>query len=231
MRADANPSFDVAAITLSDPSNGSSGFLVDGRRVTVLNETIESMMVFAYGVQKTQLAGAPSWFTTDHYDVHGVPDAPGEPTFDQFKGMVRKLLADRYQLRMHGDQRELLVYALRVAKSGPKLQKTASAPNSNPDQTGNGGRLNDWRFTNESMPEFAQFLQFVMDRPVVDQTGVTGKYDFRLKWAPNQVLEHDPDAAPGIFTAMPEQIGMKLEPVKAPAKVMVIDHIERPSAN
>lgn len=231
IKPDANPSFEVAAITLSDPNNGSSGFQVRGRRVIVLNETVESMLVFAYGLQKSQLSGAPPWVATDHYDINAVPDQPGMPSTDQIRSMLRKLLAERYGLRSHEERRELLVYVLRVAKGGPKLARTASAPGSNPDQTGNSGRVSDWRFTNEPLSDFAHFLQFIMDRPVVDQTGVSGEYDFRLKWASDARLEGDPDGGPGIFTAMPEQLGLRLDPVKAPARIMVIDHVERPSAN
>lgn len=231
MRVDANPSFEVATIKLSDPANGSSGFQTDGRRVTVLNETVESMLIFAYGVQKSQIIGAPAWFASDHYDIRGVPDVPGEPNFDQVKGMVRKLLADRYSLKMHPDQRELLVYALRLSKGGPRMATNPNPSANTSDQTGNNGRLSDWRFTNQSMDDFAQFLQFAMDRPVVNQTALPGKYDFRLKWASDQVLEKDPEAGASIFTAIQEQIGLKMDAVKAPAKVFVIDHVERPSEN
>lgn len=113
------------------------------------------------------------------------------------------------------------------------MAATKSAPDAGQDQTGN---INDghvfWRFTNNSMPEFAQFLQMaVVDRPVVDQTGLTGKYDFKLEWTSNPESTTDPSAAPGFLTAVQEQAGLKIEPTKAQVDVLSITHVEQPSAN
>lgn len=231
MAAAAEPSYEVATIKPSDPAGESSGFQTRGRRVIVLNETLDSMLVFAYGLQKKQVIGGPAWFETDHYDISGVPDLDGEPNLKQFQGMLRKLLTDRFHLQFHREQREMSIYALRVEKGMPKLVKSKSDPESMPDQTGNGGSVNDWRFTNNSMENFASFLQFILDRPVIDQTTLTGKYDFRLKWASDALKAGDTEGVPGLLTAMPEQIGVKLEATKGPAEALVVDRVERPSAN
>ena len=87
------------------------------------------------------------------------------------------------------------------------------------------------KFTNNSMEDFALCMQFFLDRPAVDQTGIAGRWDFVLQWTPNESAVTDPNAAPGIFTAVQEELGLKLEPVKAQADVLVIEHVERPSAN
>ncbi len=189
------------------------------------------MLMFAYGVQRKQIVSAPAWLETAHFDVAGIPDIAGEPDVEQYRSMMRKLLADRFHWQLHRDQREMSIYALRVAKSGSKLTPSASDPHAGQDQTGNGGAINDWRLTNNSMPEFAKFLQAQLDRPVVNGTGITGTYDFRLKWASQQAQEADPDLPPTLFTAIQEQLGLKLEPTRGMAEVFVVSRVDRPSAN
>lgn len=176
----------------------------------------------------SQIMGGPSWVETEKYDVAGKPD------LKPLKVMVQKLVADRFALTFHRDKRELSIYAIRIAKSGPRLAKNVSNPNGLPDFTIGRREL---RFRNAAMAEFAGILQgagSIVDRPVVDQTGLgSTRYDFVLKWTPetSQPPTDNADAPPGFFTAFQEQLGLKLEPIKAPAEVLVIDHVERPSAN
>jgi uncharacterized protein (TIGR03435 family) len=232
MAVSADPAFDVATIKPSDPDDTGNGFQLRGRRVHIKNETMNNMISFAYGIHIKQLVGGPEWFGTDRYDVDGVADVEGAPNLKQMQGMVKKLLADRFKLTFHRERRELSVYAITVGKSGPKLTKSLGDPNGLIDQTGGqqGGQRTE-RLTNNSMADFALLMQSFVDRPVVDQTGLAGRFDFKLVWTPNDSLASEPNAAPGLFTAMQEQLGLKLEPVKAPAEVLVIDHVERPSAN
>jgi uncharacterized protein (TIGR03435 family) len=104
---------------------------------------------------------------------------------------------------MHPDQRELSVYALTVAKSSPKLEKSKSDPDALPDQSGHGmGAAQTMKFTNDSMADFAQTLQLMTDRPVIDQTNLPGRYDFTLLWTPDTMRATEPDAPPGLFTAV-----------------------------
>jgi uncharacterized protein (TIGR03435 family) len=149
-------------------------------------------------------------------------------------GMYQKLLADRFKLTFHREKRELPAYAITVTKGGPKLAKSLGDPNGLPDETGDSDRMGiTMRYTNVSMDDLAGNLQAMVGdgKPVVDQTGLTGRFDFTLKWTREQTPSTDPNASPGLFTAIQEQLGLKLEPVRAPVDVIVIDHVERPSAN
>lgn len=159
--------------------------------------------------------------------------------------MVAKLLPDRFALKFHHEQRELSVYIITVAPGGPKMAKTSSGPNA-PQGFGFRG-LGDLIVRNMNMPEFASWMQSgVMDKPVVDHTGLTYKYDFTLKWTPDDSqfaqfrgtsptiappAGDNPDAPPSLYTAMPEQVGLKIEAGKAMDDVIVIDHVEQPSPN
>jgi uncharacterized protein (TIGR03435 family) len=234
MSADADPAFEVATIKPTEPSWGSKGFHSgSGRRIWCDNETVNDIISFVYGVHAKQIVGGPEWFATDKFTIDGYPEVAGNPDLKQMKGMYRKLLEERFGLTMHKDSRKLAVFALTVGKSGAKVTKS-------PDQEAMGDQtFTQWnsqrvvfRVTSSTMADFAGVLQgMVLDKPVVDQTGLVGKYDFLLRWTPDDAPASDPDAPPGIFTAIQEQIGLKLEPVTAEADVLVVDHAERPSAN
>jgi uncharacterized protein (TIGR03435 family) len=155
--------------------------------------------------------------------------------------MVRKLMADRFKLTFHREKRELSVYAIEVGKTGPKLTKSAGTPN-RPASTSIrfDGAYPVLPATNATIADLADFLQAVVtDRPVLDETGLRERYDFTLKWTPDQFQfggsGGQPPAvdaeAPDLFTAVQQQLGLKLESTKAPVEVLVIDHIERPSEN
>jgi len=233
MATDAHPAFEVATIKPSNPDDGSRGFHTSGKNIFIENETMNDLISFAYGVQVKQIVDAPSWFGSERFDVKGFADVEGEPSVTQYREMVRKLLADRFRLQFQRQKREMACFLLTVAKGGPKMEASKSAPDAEQDQTGN---MNEghvwWRFTNNSMPEFAQFLQMaVLDRPVVDQTGLKGKFDFMLEWTADAQATTDPSAAPGFLTAVQEQAGLKVEPSKGEVDVLAITHVEQPSAN
>lgn len=233
MAVSAHPSFEVATIKPSNPDDNRRGFHTDGKNVFAENETMDDLISFAYGVQVKQIVDAPAWFGSERFDIKGFADVEGEPSVTQYREMVKKLLADRFQLQFQRGKREMACFVLTVAKGGAKMAVTKSAPDAQQDQTGsiNGGHVL-WRFTNNSMPEFAQFLQMaVVDRPVVDQTGLKDKYDFKLEWTSNPEAATDPSAAPGFLTAVQEQAGLKIEPTKAEVDVLAITHVEQPSAN
>ena len=231
MAKEAHPSFEVASIKLSDPESHRQGFSTEGHRVTLHGETVTAMMMFAYGIHHKQIVGSPEWAGNDRYDVSGVADAEGEPDTKQLQEMVQKLLVDRFGLKFHHEQRELSYYAIAVAKGGPKIAKSADQ-DGNSDQTGNGSsKQMEMKFTNNSMPEFALGMTFFEDRPVVDETGLKGKYDFTLRWQPNETATNEEGAPPLLFTAIEEQLGLKLEPKRGMVDVMVVDKVERPSEN
>ncbi len=230
MAAAAHPSFAVATVKPHDPASNRQGFDADGDRFTVRNQSVASLMTFAYSAHPRQIVDAPDWALHDRFDIEGTTDTPGEPSLRQQQEMLQKLLADRFQLKFHRDQRELSVYAIQIAKGGPKL-KPAANPDAEVDQEGEGrGTEQTVTYTSASMTDFAFGEQFFFDRPVVNQTGLTGKYDFSIRYS-DEIRTTDPNAPPGLFTAVQEQLGLKFEPTKTPTAVFVIDHVEPPSAN
>jgi uncharacterized protein (TIGR03435 family) len=241
MAADANPSFEVATIKPSDPAGQGKGFRSNGHNFSTMHTSLNDLIQYAYDVHTKQIVGGQDWFDTDKYDITAVSDGEGAPSHEQWKSMVKKLLADRFKLTFHHDKKELSVYALTVGKNGPKniAKSESTAPGfSIPIMPTPGGIMMVMR--NATMTDFAIFgLQgAVLDRPVLDQTGLTDRFDFTLKWMPDDSQFggriHVPptdNPAPGLFTAIQEQLDLKLDATKAPADVLVIDHVEKPSEN
>jgi uncharacterized protein (TIGR03435 family) len=241
MAADADPSLEVATIKPSQPDRPGRAFLWRGNRFTTFNTTLMALIGFAYNVQDKQVIGGPDWMNSDKFDMEGKPDTPGTPSTDQLRVMVRKLLADRFQLKFHNDKRELAAYVLSAGKTGPKMTKDDTSPNGLPGLFFR--QLGDLNVHNATMGDFVHLMQSaVLDRPVVDQTGLAGKWDFELKWTPDDSQfggmgmrppppSDAPDAPPPLFTAIQEQLGLKLESGKAQVDVMVVDHVEKPSPN
>lgn len=241
----ADPSFEVATIKPSKPDQQGKGFRVlPNGGFTTINTTLDDMIKFAYDVQDKQVIGGPDWIGSEKFDVDAKPDTPGLPNERQLKSMVQKLLADRFQLKFHRDKKELSAYVLSVAKNGPKMTKDTDVPNNGLPSLFFRG-LGVLPVHNATMGEFANLMQSaVLDRPVVDQTGLDGRWDFVLKWTPDESqfggmgIKVPPpsetaaaDAPPPLFTALQEQIGLKLEAAKTPVGVLVLDHVEQPSAN
>jgi uncharacterized protein (TIGR03435 family) len=242
MAPDANPAFDVATIKPNAVGGAGKGFGIRGRTFSTMNTSLADLIEFAYDVHAKQVLDGPDWIDKDKFDLTAVPDTEGAPSNRQWKMMLQKLLADRFQLVYHHEKRDLNVYILSVAKGGPKnLNKSDRTDDgfSVPIRPVPGGF--SMPIKNANMGDFASFaLQgAVLDRPVLDQTGIVGRYDFTLTWAPlgtefggNLPAPQPVDNPPAnLFTAIQEQIGLKLEAVKAPADVMVIDKAEKPSAN
>ena len=242
MARNANPGFEVATIKPSKPDETNRDYDIEGRNVSTTGTTLDDLIGYAYDVHRTQIISAPGWAESNRYDVAGVPNVPGEPNDAQMKSMMRKLLADRFQLRFHTQRKELRVYVLAVAKGGPKHLTKSAAPEDEdfgiPIESAEGG-LKIVVF-NGTMTNFAVFgLQGgVMDRPVLDKTGLTGRYDFSMTWLPDlsqfggkTQMPAFKNPQPDIFTAIREQLGLTLTPRKTETDVMVVDHVERPSQN
>jgi uncharacterized protein (TIGR03435 family) len=241
MPKDAVPVFEVATIKPSEPGRQGRGLTMRGRNVVTFNTPVSFLLSFAYGVHPQQVVGGPSWLASENFDITGQPDIQGVPNEQQIRHMVEKLLVDRLKLTFHREKRELSVYALGLGKSGPKLTKNDTNPDGLP---GLGFRAPGAMFVvNATMANFAATMQMaVLDRPVVDQTALAGRYDFTLNWTPDETqfagmgirVPPPTDAAnapPGLFTAIQEQIGLKFEPTKAPVDVLVVDRIEKPTEN
>lgn len=241
MAVDAKPGFDVATIKQTEP-NISSGtfFTIRGSHVIAVNTNGNDLVSLAYGLHSKQIVNGPPWLLTARFDIEGVPDVEGRPNHDQVKLMIQKLLATRFKLAVHHEQRELAVYAIIIGKNGPKLTKTDRKPSDNTNFSYTNRVVLTVR--NATMADFADGMQAsFMDRPVVNQTGLTDRYDFLLKWTPDGSQSglgekmpppaDDANAPPGLYTAIQEQLGLKLVSTKAPVDVLVIDHIEMPSEN
>jgi uncharacterized protein (TIGR03435 family) len=178
-----------------------------------------------------QIQGAPDWADTTRFDIAGEPDTEGRPSVAQVQEMYQRLLAGRFKLSIHRVKRQFAVYALKVEEDGRKLSR--GDPNEsehvlvNPAPHGGG----TFTFVNKTMAQLVSTLMaYVKDRQVVDETGLTGKYDFSLTFAPDP-LAPGAGTAPDIFHAVQQQLGLKLQPTKAPVEVIVIDHVEPPTAN
>lgn len=236
--ASASPEFEVATIKLTkEPSPGRLQDKTDGRHYSTRYTTLRDLIMMAYGLDPRQIVGGPAWVMSDEYDIDAVT-ADGLPAAGNWDVMLQKLLAARFQLTFHHEQREMSVYTLTVAKGGPKL-KTADA-----DEGHSSGcsRLGVCNFRGEPTEHFAHWLQLVLDKPVVDKTTLTGNFDFTLTWTPDEsqftsmgihvpAAADNPNAPPELFTALQEQLGLKLEPQKTQAQVLVIDYVEQPSEN
>ena len=230
MAADAQPGFLVATIKPSAPSESGWSFESEANRINCKNAALVEILQLAYEIHPRQLVGAPEWVTRDRYDISGVPDAPGIPNLAQERSMYRQLLADRFQLKLHREVRSLPIYTITTANGEPKLKPADSGevPNTGSRSHGTQRTL---IFRNMSMADLALNLNFYEDRPVIDNTSLPGRYDFTLSWTFDTAQASDNDAPPALFTAIKEQLGLKVEGVKGPAPVLVIDSVERPSPN
>jgi len=240
MAADAPAVFEVATIKPSIPDRPGKLFTVRGRQVLTVNTTVNDLITFAYELHARQITGGQAWMETEKYDVTGQPQGQGMPNLTQLRAMVRQLLTDRFNLAFHREPRELSVYAIVVGNGGPKLTKNDTNPNGLPNLIFKG--LGVLPAMNATMADLAGVMQSaVLDRPVVDKTGLPGRYDFTLTWTPDEsqfaglgVRVPPPSAdatAPGLFTAFQEQLGLKLDSTRAPVEVLVVDRIQKPSEN
>jgi uncharacterized protein (TIGR03435 family) len=240
------PSFEVATIRPGHPDD-KLRFRMAPAELNIENASVTDLIRFAYSVKSSaQLPKSPHWIDTDKFDINAkigesqfeaMKKIPPNQRFDQFRLMVQSLLADRFALKLSIQKKDLPVYALVVAKGTPKLTAIESS-NTMPGL--DGSRRGQLKATGVSMPFFIDWVSRqpeTGERAVIDATSLKGTYNFELNWSPDdghaQLLNGQPvePTGPSFFTALQEQLGLKLESQKAPVEVLIIDQVEHPSEN
>jgi len=217
-------SFDVAAIKLSPPGlfGGRVQFLPGGK-LAAENVPLNFLVEQAYGVRNYQVIGGPSWINEQRYDIRAVSDSATEA---EMHGMLQRLSADRFQLRIRRETRDLPVYALVVSKNGPKIQPLKPGEG----KRGGIGWDRDGMFAYQStLAQIGHALENQLGRPVVDKTGLPGLYELRVQYDERRLTEsaaQDSDR-PSVFTAFQDQLGLRLESQKEPIEVLVIESAQR----
>lgn len=234
------PQFEVASIK---PSNSEDrrprGNFPNPGQFSQANITVRKLIQMAYSIKDFQISGGPGWIGSDFYDINAKPSAPA--TQEQLAAMIQSMLAERFQLVIRRETKEMPVYALVVSKGGRKLKEADEAA---PKII----RIRRGLLTapQADMSLRAAQLSNFLGRAVIDKTGLTGRYDLKLEWVPDeyQVAMFSgmgvpegfgaPPAdwhGPSLFTALEEQLGLKLESQKGPVEMFAIERVERPSAN
>ncbi len=246
-RAQATPApssatFDVVSIHQNNTATDGHHHIYNNpseSHFRTVNLSLKDLIQFAYDLPKSQILGGPPWLDATMFDIDAKSDSsidaelhalPADQARRRKQLMVQALLADRCKLAAHQETRLLPLYALVVAKGGPKFK---------PSET-NGTTISTGRSrlhiagTDDTIAILARELAQVLGRVVLNETGLSGRYDLTLQWTPDDALTNgppDPSQPPGIFTAIQEQLGLKLESTKGPVPVLVLDHVETPSAN
>jgi len=250
----ALPAFDVASVkrNASGGTNVRSSTLPNGAYVAT-NAPLRSIILMAYRLRPYQLIGGPAWLDSDRFDINA--RAPEQVPSSDLLLMVRRLLAERFALATHGETREQSIYALVLARSdsrlGPGLRVSttmcpappgaAAVPPQPAQRPPCGITMNTSKGTlvdgGRTMAELAAALaMFAIDRPIVDRTGVSGRFEIDLEWTPQVLQSTAPDGGaatasdgPSIFTALTSQLGLRLQSTRGPVEVLVIDRVEPPT--
>ena len=243
----ARPQFDefeVATVKPTGPEPGGRWIRMQSAdHFAAHNHAVRTLIAAAYDLSPQAVSGGPAWVDSDRWDILAKTPGQVRPNLEEQMAMLRQLLRARFQLAFHRQPKEFSIYTLTVAKGGAKLRGSTVSPDAAPDGppplifilSPAVVRL-PARYT--TMAEFASVLQrSPLDRPVVDQTGLSGRYDFELEFAPDENLwggilpRPENSDKPGLFKAIQEQLGLRLEATKGPVEALLIDHIERPSEN
>jgi uncharacterized protein (TIGR03435 family) len=237
--AAAPPTFDIASIRMNKTEIDGHHHIINNpaeSHFRTVNLPLRDLIQFAYGLPDSQILGGPAWINSIMFDIDAKSDSlvdtqlhalPSEQARQQKQCMVQALLADSFHLKAHQETRRLPVYALVVAKDGPKFK-----PSEISGTTIDTGRTRlHVAGSDDTMSILARALARVLGRVVLNQTGLNGRYDLNMEWTPDDAPATMLDGAPGIFTAIQEQLGLKLESTRGPVPVLVIDSVEKPSAN
>lgn len=229
-------SFEVASIRPRLAPSGTINISTSGLRLSAESATLRYLIQYAWHVRVFQVAESPALlaFGDTFYDIAAKAEGEAPPTAGEFREMLQTLLADRFALRVHREQRSIPVWALAPARSRPKL-KPSSGGGEGPNGVRISGRNNVLNLREATMEDLAAELDNTafLDRPVVDRTGLRGAYDIELTYTPeNRVSqsEHDPSEI-RIFSALTGQLGLRLISQKADVEFLVVDHVEKPAGN
>jgi uncharacterized protein (TIGR03435 family) len=217
-----HPGFEVSTIKPADPSSPvMNGTSFSHNRFTATGP-VRFLIKIAYGIQDFQISGGPKWLNTDMFDIDAKSEHPAST--HQLLLMLQALLADRFKLILHTEKKDLPAYALVSAHEPMKLREVKDGTETMSMGRGQlSGKM--------SIPVFANHLAPIVGRTVLDRTGLTGLFAIKLDWMPDEALPGNESPGPSIFTAVQEQLGLKLESIKGPVEVLVIDHAEKPTEN
>jgi uncharacterized protein (TIGR03435 family) len=234
MSPTADPAFEVAAIRLTPPDTKASSYGLKTRDFTAKNRSVRDMIEFSYKLSHRQVSGGPSWMDDTKFDIAARPDTEGLPSNDQYRLMIRKLLASRFQLQTHTVKQTFPVYALTRDAKAPKL------PHGGPEFDGVSSCYvkklpegqTELHCVGMAMPQFADALMsFITDRQIVDETGLAGYFEFTMLVTTSDLHSKEPgDWADATMRAL-QPLGFKLVPKRKPLDVIVVDHLEKPSPN
>jgi len=222
-----SPSFEVVSVKPNISGSGRSTESTNPGSLRAENINAGSLIQQAFGVRAFQISGGPGWLTSDNYDVNAKTGTSKDLNDKELQPYLQALLADRFGFRYHRETKELPVYSLVVLRSGTKLTAHTGGGDNSTNISNNAGR-SSIRSVNASMANLANLLGGRLDRLVIDNTRLTGDYDLELEWAPNPTAE---STEPSLFTALQEQLGLKLESTKGPVEIIVIDNLDKPTEN
>jgi uncharacterized protein (TIGR03435 family) len=223
----ARPAFEVASVKLHQPAPGPfrSSSSVEAGGIDFTNVNLKGCIRQAYDIQTYRISGGPDWLAEERYDI--VAKAASAVPKARLMLMLQTLLEDRFQLKLHRETKELPIYALVVAKNGPKIH---AGKEEGETEIGGGAHLIDSRgMTMKALAGVLSRLSPQVDLPVFDMTGLRGVFDVTLDFEADE--KSDADSGQSIFTALQEQLGLKLEPRKGPVETLVIDHAVKPADN
>ena len=253
------PAFDVVSIKPDKTGGGMIRVMNRPDGYSATNISLKMLIQAAYGIREDLISGTPGWAESTRYDIDAKVDGADVEALkklspEQRRLILQPLLADRFKLKVHTETKQLPVFELVVAKGGPKLKEaTAGDTYANgikgPDGVGRGGmvRMGRGQLTAQGVPmtSVVNILSQQLHRTVIDKTGLAGKYDLELNWTPDEGEGMGPPpgggqphgdappegSGPSIFTAIQEQLGLKLQSGKGPVDTLVIDHVEMPTEN
>jgi uncharacterized protein (TIGR03435 family) len=236
------PAFEAASVKRNNSPEGRSELHMNADGVTITNYRLRFLIPNVYGIAVYQLAGAPQWLDSDKYDI--IARAPKGSSDEQLRFMLQQLLVDRFGLKFHRELRDVPGYAVVIANDKPKftIEKKPDQQGKDDGRVGAGRGMATGHMVSSAV--FAQVLSIYLERPVLDQTGIDGLFNFELRWTPDE-MEPQPGsvpspagapsidpAEPSLLAALQEQLGLKLVSQRSKIDMFVIDHLqETPTEN